>query len=124
MQTTPAGGSGGRVQPPALPPSNAASASGGRELRAGDRITIPSATPGYEATHTAAPDDTATDRASAETAARELHAYIMRTSSSTRDRTRIRTLQSAIGVTPDGLIGRETAARIKALTGLRIPGLS
>ncbi len=58
MQTTPAGGSGGRVQPPALPPSNAASASGGRELRAGDRITIPSATPGYEATHTAAPGDT------------------------------------------------------------------
>lgn len=77
-----------------------------------------------DATSTAAPDDTATDRASAETAARELHAYIMRTSSANRDRTRIRTLQAAIGVTPDGLIGRETAARIKALTGLRIPGLS
>ena len=57
MQTNPASGSGGRVQPPALPPSNAAPAPGGRELRAGDRITIPSATPGYEATHTAAPDE-------------------------------------------------------------------
>lgn len=72
---------------------------------------------------TAAPS--AEDTASAATAARELHAYVMRTSSSQRDRTRIRTLQAAMGgVAVDGLIGRETARRILALTGLRIPGLT
>lgn len=63
--------------------------------------------------------------AGAASAARALHAYIMSTPSARRDRTRVRTLQAAIGgVTVDGLIGRETAARIRELTGLRIPGLS
>lgn len=61
---------------------------------------------------------------SPESAARKLHAYIMRTSASSRDRVYIRGLQTAIGVTADGLIGRETARRIEALTGLRIPGLT
>ena len=61
---------------------------------------------------------------SPESAARKLHAYVMRTSASSRDRAYIRGLQGALGVSADGLIGRETAARIFALTGLRIPGLS
>lgn len=62
---------------------------------------------------------------SREAAARQLHAYVMRTSSASRDRALIRSLQTAMGeVRVDGLIGRETAARIRALTGLRIPGLS
>lgn len=61
---------------------------------------------------------------SPESAARKLHAYVMRTSASSRDRVYIRGLQTAIGVTADGLIGRETARRIEALTGLRIPGLT
>lgn len=66
-----------------------------------------------------------TDDESAVNAARSLHAYVMRTPSSRRDRQYIRVLQAAMGrITADGLIGRETAARIKALTGLRIPGLS
>jgi len=63
---------------------------------------------------------------SAREAARALHAYVMRTPSSRRDRQYIRVAQAAMGggIAIDGLIGRGTAARIKELTGLRIPGLS
>lgn len=65
------------------------------------------------------------DDESARSAARALHAYVMRTPSSRRDRVYVRAMQAAMGgIAVDGLIGRATAARIKALTGLRIPGLS
>ena len=62
---------------------------------------------------------------SAIAAARQLHAYVLRTPRSARDRVFIRARQAAMGgVTVDGLIGRQTAARIRELTGLRLPGLS
>jgi hypothetical protein len=93
-------------------------------------LTAPAATPALPAGDdgASAPLTAAEEReamAGAQSAARALHAYIMSTSSARRDRVRVRALQAAMGgVTVDGLIGRETAARIRELTGLRIPGLS
>lgn len=61
------------------------------------------------------------------TAARKLYTLATTTTSRQRDTQRafIRAMQAAMGgITADGLIGRATAARIRELTGLRIPGLS
>lgn len=64
---------------------------------------------------------------SPERAARALHRIATTTTSASRGplRTQIRAYQAAMGgIVADGLIGRSTAARIRTLTGLRIPGLS
>lgn len=90
-------------------------------------LDTPAATTGrvYVAPAESVPTVYGTVTDSPESSARKLHAYIMRTSSGGRDRGYIAGLQRAMGgVADDGLIGRGTAARILALTGLRIPGLS
>lgn len=63
---------------------------------------------------------------SPESAARKLHRIATTTQANARGPLRefIRAMQTIIGVTPDGLIGREVARRVLALTGLRIPGLT
>ena len=94
-------------------------------------VPVSASTPAVETSSASIPVDTdgtpspVVDDESARSAARALHAYILRTPASRRDRVYVRSLQAAMGgVTVDGLIGRQTAARIRALTGLRIPGLS
>ena len=55
-------------------------------------------------------------------AAQELYDYVMRTSPAQRDRARVRSLQTAIGVDSDGRVGPATGNRVFELIGRRIPG--
>ena len=125
VASSPAAAQGSPAAAPAVP----------AELRDVEPARVPLDTPAaaqapptgrvYVAATESVPTVYGTVTESPESSARKLHAYVMRTTSGARDRGYIAGLQRAMGgVVDDGLIGRGTAARILALTGLRIPGLS
>ena len=58
----------------------------------------------------------------AQMAAQQLYDYVMSTPRERRDEQRVRSLQSAIGVVPDGRVGNQTGNRVFDLIGRRIPG--
>jgi hypothetical protein len=54
--------------------------------------------------------------------ARTLYQYLMTHSGAARDRQYVAALQTRLGLVGDGLVGRQTATRIRELTGLTLPG--
>ena len=66
-----------------------------------------------------APDS---QRTAEQRAAQELYDYVMSTPVSGRSMDRVRGLQRAIGVDPDGRVGNQTGDRVFELIGRRIPG--
>lgn len=54
--------------------------------------------------------------------ARTLYQYLVTHSGAARDRAYVAGLQTRLGLVGDGLVGRATAARIRELTGLTLPG--